>query len=109
MTIDAMDTVTVQILGKEYKLSCPADERDGLLQSAKLLDERMKGLKSGGMIGLERIAVMAALNLGYELLQNKGKARHDSEATGRIDRLLSQAEEELQAIEQLNERHRPNP
>lgn len=109
MTIDAMDTVTVQILGKEYKLSCPPDERDGLLQSAKLLDERMKGLKSGGMIGLERIAVMAALNLGYELLQNKGKARNDSAAVGRIDRLLSQADEELQAIEQLNERHRPNP
>lgn len=109
MTIDAMDTVTVQILGKEYKLSCPPDEREGLLQAAKLLDERMKGLKSGGMIGMERIAVMAALNLGYELLQNSGNARRDAASAGRIDRLLSQADEELQAIEQLNERHRPNP
>lgn len=109
MTIDAMDTVTVQILGKEYKLSCPPDEREGLLQAARLLDERMKALKSGGMIGMERIAVMAALNLGYELLQNRGNARRDTESAGRIDRLLSQADEELLAIEQLNERNRPNP
>ncbi|MFZ5723630.1 MAG: cell division protein ZapA [Pseudomonadota bacterium] len=109
MTIDAMDTVTVQILGKEYKLSCPADERDGLLQAARLLDERMKELKGGGMIGLERIAVMAALNLGYELLQNRGNARRDADSASRLDRLLSQAEEELLAIEQLNERNRPNP
>jgi len=109
MTIDAMDTVTVQILGKEYKLSCPPDEREGLLQAAKLLDERMKGLKNGGMIGLERIAVMAALNLGYELLQNRGNARRDADAAGRIERLVSQADEELLAIEQLNERQRQNP
>ena len=109
MTIDAMDTVTVQILGKEYKLSCPADERDGLQQAAKMLDERMKGLKNGGMIGLERIAVMAALNLGYELLQNRGNAKRDAESSSRLERLLVQADEELLAIEQLNERSRQNP
>lgn len=109
MTIDAMETVTVLILGKEYKLSCPAEERDGLMQAARLLDERMKDLKSGGMIGLERIAVMAALNLGYELLQNRSSARQDAESSARIERLVSQADEELLAMEQLNERARVAP
>ncbi|MFZ5756415.1 MAG: cell division protein ZapA [Pseudomonadota bacterium] len=109
MTIDAMDTVTVQIFGKEYKLSCPPDERDGLMQAARLLDERMKELKQGGMIGMERIAVMAALNLGYELLQNRGSARRDADLSSRIDRLLENADEELLAIEQLNDRNRGNP
>lgn len=107
MTIDAMDTVTVQILGKEYKLSCPPDERDALLQAAKLLDERMKSLKNGGMIGLERIAVMAALNLGYELLQARSSARQDADAAARLDKLMAQADEELLAIEQLGARHNP--
>lgn len=107
MTIDAMDTVTVQILGKEYKLSCPPDEREGLLRAAKLLDERMKSLKNGGMIGLERIAVMAALNLGYELLQARAVARQDADAASRLERLLAQADEELLAIEQLGTRHNP--
>lgn len=104
MTIDAMNAVTVHILGKEYKLSCPPDERDGLIQSAKLLDERMRALKNGGMIGVERIAVMAALNIGYELLQAGSSARRDAETSSRVDRLLARAEEELIAIDQLVKR-----
>jgi len=109
MTIDAMETVTVQILGKEYKLSCPAEEREGLMQAARQLDARMRDIKSGGVIGLERVAVMAALYLSYELLQNRSAAKKDADSAGRIDRLLSQADEELQAIDQLNERGRHNP
>ena len=109
MTIDAMDTVTVQILGKEYKLSCPPDEREGLLRAAKLLDERMKEIRNGGMIGVDRIAVMAALNLGYELLQARTVVKQDADSAARIERLLSQADEELLAIEQINERGRHNP
>jgi cell division protein ZapA len=109
MTIDAMDTVTVQILGKEYKLSCPPDERDGLLQAARQLDSRMKEIKSGGVIGLERVAVMAALYLSYELLQARTSVSRNAESSSRIDKVLAQAEEELQAIDLLNDRNRQNP
>jgi cell division protein ZapA len=109
MTIDAMDTVTVQILGKEYKLSCPAEEREGLMLAARQLDGRMREIKSGGVIGLERVAVMAALYLSYELLQTRTAAKKDVESSSRIDRLLAQADEELQAIDLLNDRSRPNP
>lgn len=109
MAIDAPDTVTVQILGKEYKLSCPPDERDGLLQAARMLDSRMREIKSGGVIGLERVAVMAALYLGYELLQARSNARQDADSSSRLDKLLSQADEELLAIDLLNDRGRLNP
>lgn len=102
-------TVNLQILGKEYKLSCPPEERDGLLRAAEMLDQRMKALKSGGMIGLERIAVMAALNLGYDLLQARSEATVSAAANTRLDRLLAQADEELQAFDLLNERSRHNP
>lgn len=67
------ETVFVKILDKEYQVACPREERQALLESAQLLDERMKAIKgTGAVIGLERIAVMAALNLSHELLQ----ARH---------------------------------
>lgn len=102
-------TVAVHILGKEYKLNCPPEEKDDLLKAAELLDERMKGLKSGGMIGLERIAVMAALNLGYDLLQTRRDVRNGAAGEARIDRLLAQANEELQAFELLAERGRHSP
>jgi cell division protein ZapA len=68
----ANETVFVKILDKEYQVACPREERQALLESAQLLDERMKSIRgSGAVIGLERIAVMAALNLSHELLQAK--------------------------------------
>ncbi len=67
------ETVFVKILDKEYQVACPREERQALIESAQLLDERMKAIRgTGAIIGLERIAVMAALNLSHELLQ----ARH---------------------------------
>jgi len=64
------DTVFVKILDKEYQVACPPEERDALLQAADNLDDRMRAIRGGGtVIGLERIAVMAALNLSHELLQ----------------------------------------
>lgn len=64
------ETVVVKILDKEYQVACPRDERQALIESAHLLDERMKAIRgTGAVIGLERIAVMAALNLSHELLQ----------------------------------------
>lgn len=69
------ETVFVKILDKEYQVACPREERQALVESAQLLDERMKAIRStGAVIGLERIAVMAALNLSHELLQSKNAA-----------------------------------
>lgn len=66
------ETVTVRILDKEYQVACPSEERQALLDSANLLNERMKTIRgTGSIVGLERIAVMAALNLSHELLQAK--------------------------------------
>ncbi len=63
-------TVMVHILGKEYQVACRAEEREQLLQASQLLDSRMRAIKqNSNVIGLERIAVMAALNLAHELLQ----------------------------------------
>lgn len=67
-------TVTVRILDKEYQVACPPEERSALIQSAELLDARMRAIKNtGSVIGLERIAVMVALNLSHELLQAKSQ------------------------------------
>lgn len=60
----------VNILDKGYQVACPPEERDALLRAANELDARMRAIRaSGSIVGLERIAVMAALNLSHELLQ----------------------------------------
>ena len=77
------ETVFVKILDKEYQVACPREERAALQESAELLDERMRAIKrSGSIIGLERIAVMAALNLSHELLQ----ARQPKQSELNLDR-----------------------
>jgi len=64
------NTITVRILDKEYQVACPEDQQAELVVSAKYLDKQMRSIRdSGKVIGLERIAVMAALNISYELLQ----------------------------------------
>ena len=63
-------TVSVSILDKEYQVACPADQEAELIVSASYLDKQMRSIReSGKVIGLERIAVMAALNISHELLK----------------------------------------
>jgi cell division protein ZapA len=63
-------TVTVTILDKEYQVTCPEEQEAELIVSASYLDKQMRSIReSGKVIGLERIAVMAALNISHELLQ----------------------------------------
>lgn len=66
---DSPSTVVVRILDKEYQISCPPSEQEALLKSARYLDENMRKIKSRGNIhGLEKISVMAALNITHEML-----------------------------------------
>ena len=69
--------VSIRILEKEYNVACPAEEKASLLASAELLNGKMREIRdSGKVVGLDRVAVMAALNLANELLKSQG---HDEE------------------------------
>lgn len=91
-------TVSVNILGRDYQVSCPAEERESLERSARHLDEQMREIRnSGKIVGSERIAVMAALNLCHELLSLEGD-RGESERIikrlgDRIERVLGEVRE----------------
>lgn len=62
--------VTVKILDREYRVACPEEERHALLSAASYLDRKMRELRDGGrVVGLDRIAVVTALNIANELLQ----------------------------------------
>ena len=64
-------TTVVKILDKDYRISCPRHEEAALIESAHYLDSKMREIKSTGkVIGVDKIAVMAALNIAHELIQN---------------------------------------
>lgn len=79
--------VTVSILDKQYQVACPPEQRAGLHEAARYLDEQMRAIReSGRVVGLERIAVMAALNISFELLQAHREPRDDTiEAESPVD------------------------
>lgn len=58
----------INILGREFRVACPESEQDALLFAAQYLDQKMREIREQGkVIGVERIAVMAALNIAFEL------------------------------------------
>jgi len=74
--------LSVRILEKEYFVACPAEERNALLDSAELLNGRMKEIRdSGKIVGLDRIAVMAALNLAHEVIKLRAREGSDEQQT----------------------------
>ena len=63
-------SVQVKILDKEYQVNCPLSDQEALMKSARYLDENMRKIKGRGNIhGLEKIAVMAALNITHDMLK----------------------------------------
>ena len=84
--IEQTAQVSVRILDKEYQVACPADERTNLLDSAEILNAKMREIRdTGRIVGLDRIAVMAALNMANDLLNANAR---DQELEGGIsDRL----------------------
>ncbi|TDV52634.1 cell division protein ZapA [Pseudomonas graminis] len=66
------NSITVQILDKEYSIICPQEERTNLVSAARYLDGKMREIRSSGkVIGADRIAVMAALNITHDLLHKQ--------------------------------------
>ena len=95
--------VNVKILDKEYQVSCKAEERADLLDSAELLNSKMREIRDTGKVtGLDRIAVMAALNMANELLRAQGHGESlETEATGRLQAMRERVESALQFGQQL--------
>jgi cell division protein ZapA len=62
----------INVMGREFRVACPEDEQKGLLEAVDYLNKKMGEIRDAGkVIGLERIAIMAALNIAHELLTVK--------------------------------------
>ncbi len=94
--------VTVRILDKEYQVSCPPDEQDALMESARLLHSAMQDIRdTGRIVGVERIAIMAALNLANEL--RNARAAYDDAVNTVHTRLQSLSDRADQALERARQ------
>jgi cell division protein ZapA len=96
--------VSVRIMEKEYVVACPYEERAALLDAAEFLNGRMRQIRdSGKVVGHDRIAVMAALNLAHEFLRGKDReTKTDTGVGARVRALRERVEGALEKTQQLD-------
>jgi cell division protein ZapA len=90
------EPVKIYILDREFIVACPEDERQALLQSAAMLNQKMLEIRDRGkVVGMDRIAVLAALNLSHELLrlkQDAGGMDHIRDRLAALNERLAEAD-----------------
>lgn len=92
--------LTISLMGREFRVACPEGEEKQLLASVDYLNRKLREVRdTGKVVGNERIAIMAALNIAHELLSNRpGAASFDAGALrGRIEAMQETVESALAA------------
>ena len=101
---DQIAQVSVRILDKEYQVACPAEERTDLLDSAEILNAKMREIRdSGRIVGLDRIAVMAALNMANDLIHAEKRDQElDGDVSDRLKLISDRVDSVLSSTQQLD-------
>jgi cell division protein ZapA len=95
-------SVDVQIMGREFTVSCTDEERQGLMDAVSYLDKKMRDIRdSGKVVGVERIAIMAALNLSHEVLNTKSGNLDIGDYKRRISAMQNQIDDAIAEQSQL--------
>ena len=88
--------IKIHILDKEYLVACPAEEKDVLLASARHLSSKMNEIReTGKVVGMDRIAVMAGLNIAHEAIESGASMEVSDAVAKRLNQLNTQIEDVL--------------
>ena len=107
MSEDSQDIVTIKIAGIEYQLYCPQEEQSSLIEAGEILDKRIKSIKRKTRnLPIEKVAVLAGLDVVNEFLSNEGTSVSSSNntSTDKNDKKISTdtSDEKMDASEEEN-------
>jgi cell division protein ZapA len=93
----------VSIMGREFRVSCTEEEQKDLLKAVDFLNSKMKEIRdTGKVIGVERIAIMAALNITHEYLSTRMAGGFDvGEFKRRMDRMQATIDQAIDGQDEL--------
>ena len=95
-------TVSIDILDKSYQVACEPEQEAELKQAARDLDDQMRAIRSTGkVIGLERVAIMAALNLSHQVLVMKSGGQPEDPLEDQLKTITSRIDEALFQLRQF--------
>ena len=92
MSEDSQDIVTIKIAGIEYQLYCPQEEQSSLIEAGEILDKRIKSIKRKTRnLPIEKVAVLAGLDVVNEFLSNEGAyvSNSNDTSTDKNDKKIS--------------------
>ncbi len=88
--------MTISLLGREFRVGCPEGQERELLASVEYLNRKLKEVRdTGKVVGNERIAIMAALNIAHEHMSNTGKSSGGGAEAASIRRRIVSMQETL--------------
>lgn len=91
------NSLTIRILGRDYSVACPDGERERLLHSAEYLSKRMESIqRRGKTLGVDKVAVMAALNITRDLLELKKQCNAEQAESNQSDEAMRERLAQLQ-------------
>ena len=91
------NTTEINLLDRKYLIACPTAEQEDLLRSARYLNKKMSEIRRGGkVLSMERLAVMAALNITHDMLQQDAINQQHQQLITRLSEQLDQALEKLE-------------
>lgn len=94
--------ININIMGREFSVACPPEEQDDLMDAARYLDKNMKEIqKTGKIIGAERCAIMAALNITNDLLQLQRSTSGQEKVQERLESMQERIDAALREAEGL--------
>jgi len=100
--LSSFETITVSILGKEYQVNCPKEDSTALKKAVEYLNKKMDETKqNSNAIGIDRIAIMTALNLTDDLIR---KDIHISKITAEKDELSNQLNMQNTIIDSVSDK-----
>jgi cell division protein ZapA len=103
MSTQTKGGLNVSIMGREFRISCSEDEQKELLKSIEYLNNKMREIRdTGKVIGVERIAIMAALNITHEFLSTRVEGGFDvGEFKRRIFRMQATIDQAMNGQDEL--------
>jgi len=103
MTSQTKDGLDVSIMGREFRIACRDDEQNELLKATEYLNNKMREIRDAGkVIGVERIAIMAALNITHEYLSTRVEGGFDvGEFKRRISRMQAAIDQAMNGQDEL--------
>lgn len=87
--------VNIKVLDKQFQIGCKEEERAKLLESAELLNENMQSVRQSGVLGTDRIAIMAALNLTREIIALREQVGQSVQLGTELDELTQQVDDAI--------------